>query len=493
MNMKLKKKRFLGVLSMVICLSLLGNIPAYAAGKTVEAFKNNTYEGTSDCKKFVNGIKQQVPSYKSTLKQKTGISLKSFKGKTKAIKYWASHGSSTGRLWGSASGVDFNIHDIANFKWSGKNLEFVFLAACYQLSGDKNRGKYANAMIGNKAVRVICGYHEKAPGAGTNKDGAVVDNFMSYAKTGESVKSSWILANKKYGNNNYLVLTHKGNVQYSRFEGFPGNTYSRPGAGSTTILRFSSAKPNGVTQPRNLSANLKLGGETDGIDIAIPNYAIKATDVDVSVKGDMDVTVLSDDGGTTTLNGEVKDQGVEITADEAEDKSAEWINQAFEGVNFTDFNNGNLELREIVAAEVDLDGNSQNEVEETVAYDVTYEYTFDGIPVKGDFYSAIVDAPGVVSSMVNHNEYEIIPSQRTVQLSLEDALKALENEVKGSGGLRISTFAAEDAVMPEALDVNVAFCDSDNDGIFEPSYIFDLTDGSSYQVNSMTGECLSND
>lgn len=57
MNMKLKKKRFLGVLSMVICLSLLGNIPAYAAGKTVEAFKNNTYEGTSDCKKFVNGIK----------------------------------------------------------------------------------------------------------------------------------------------------------------------------------------------------------------------------------------------------------------------------------------------------------------------------------------------------------------------------------------------------------------------------------------------------
>ena len=88
---------------------------------------------------------------------------------------------------------------------------------------------------------------------------------------------------------------------------------------------------------------------------------------------------------------------------------------------------------------------------------------------------------------------KIIPSQRTVQLSLEDALKALENEVKGSGGLRISTFAAEDAVMPEALDVNVAFCDSDNDGIFEPSYIFDLTDGSSYQVNSMTGECLSND
>lgn len=478
---------------MVVCVSLLGTTPSYAAGKTVEAFKNNSFEGKSDCKKFVDGIKGQDSSYKSTYK-KTGITLNHFKRKSKAIKYWSSHGSTAGRLWGTASGVDFNIYKIGDFKWSGSNLEFVFLAACYQLYGDENRGQYANAMIGDKAVRVICGYHEKAPGAGPKKDGAVVDYFMSYAKTGESVKSSWILANKKYGNNNYLVLTHKGNAQYSRFEGFPGSTYSRPGAGSTTILRFSSAKPNGVTQPRNLATNLKLGGETDGIDIAIPNYTIKATDIDVRVKEDMDVTVLSDNGGTTTLNGEVKDQGVEMTADEAENKSVEWLNEAFEGVNTTDFDNGNLEIREIVAAEVDLDGNSQNEIEETVAYDVTYNYTFDGIPVKGDFYSAIVDDTGVVSSLVNHNEYEMIPSQRTAQLSLKDALKVLENEVKGSEVLRTAVQdESVEAEIPEASNVDVAFCDNDNDGIYEPSYVFGLTDGSSYQVNSLTGECLSND
>ena len=40
--MKLKRKKSLSILSMVICLSLLGNIPTYAAGKTVEAFKNNS-------------------------------------------------------------------------------------------------------------------------------------------------------------------------------------------------------------------------------------------------------------------------------------------------------------------------------------------------------------------------------------------------------------------------------------------------------------------
>lgn len=490
--MKLKRKNFFGILSMSICLSLLGNIPVYAAGKTVEAFKNNTFTGTSDCRKFVNGIKGQVPSYTATLKEGAGISISDFQRKTKAIKYWASHGSSSGRLWGTASGVDFNIHNIGNFKWSGSNLEFVFLAACYQLSGDKNRAKYANAMVGDKAVRAICGYHEQAPGAGTNKDGAVVDHFMSYAKTGESVKSSWILANKKYGNNNYLVLTHAGNAQYSRFEGFPGSTYSRPGAGSTTILRFSSANPGGVPQPRNLSADLEIGRNADGIDIAIPNYAIRATDVDINVKEDMNVTVLSDDGGTTTLNGEIKEQGVEITADEAENKSVEWINRAFNGINFTEFDNGNMEIREIVAAEVDLDGNSQNEVEKTVAYDVTYNYTFDGIPVKGDFYSAIVDDTGVVSSLVNHNEYEKMPSQRSAQLSLEDALRVLESEVEGDS---VSMAVTRDASMrtpSDISDVEVAFCDGDNDGIFEPAYIFELTDGSSYQINSFTGECLSN-
>ena len=209
----------------------------------------------------------------------------------------------------------------------------------------------------------------------------------------------------------------------------------------------------------------------------------------------MDVTVLSDDGGTTTLNGELKDQSVEITADEAENRTAEWLNEAFEGVNFTDFDNGNLELREIVAAEVDLDGNPQNEVEKTVAYDITYNYQFEGVPVKGDFYSAIVDDTGVVSSLVNHNEYEVIvPSQRRTQLSLEDALKTLENAVKGSAVLRMATpDTSMETAMPDVSNVDVAFCDSDDDGIFEPSYIFELTDGNSYQVNSLTGECLSNE
>jgi len=71
---------------------------------------------------------------------------------------------------------------------------------------------------------------------------------MEYAKTGESVKSSWIKANEYVAglNNNqkdalaanYAVLTHYGDVQYSRFPGFPGNTYGRPDSSSKKILRF---------------------------------------------------------------------------------------------------------------------------------------------------------------------------------------------------------------------------------------------------------------
>lgn len=66
--MKLKRK-LSGFLSMVVCVSLLGTTPSYAAGKTVEAFKNNSFEGKSDCKKFVDGIKGQDSSYKSTYKK----------------------------------------------------------------------------------------------------------------------------------------------------------------------------------------------------------------------------------------------------------------------------------------------------------------------------------------------------------------------------------------------------------------------------------------
>lgn len=124
-------KRYVKAISVLLVgMMIFGQSSScQAAGKTIEAFKNNKYSTqSSDCQVMIFGIKNQVPAYTYVYKNKNSspkISKADFTGKNKAIKYWASHGSNSGQLWGD-SGVNFNVTSINNFKWSGGNLEFVF-------------------------------------------------------------------------------------------------------------------------------------------------------------------------------------------------------------------------------------------------------------------------------------------------------------------------------------------------------------------------------
>ena len=401
MRYRLELKLITVMMSIVLMVS--NNLNCFAAGKTIEAFKNNNYKGTSDCEEMINGVKGQDSSYTSAFKgPNNSISLSDFTGKTKAIKYWASHGSNAGKLWGNSK-VSIDIMRINNFTWSGSNLEFVFLAACNQLDGaNKNpRAKYAKAMLGNNAVRVICGYHESAPQAGAHHDAAVVRNFIAKAKTGESVKSSWILANQIYGSSNYCVLTHSGNVQYSRFEGFPGTTYNRPGVRSKSILRFSSANQGGTQQ---LFSSLRTSIQ----NMDIPDYSLKAMDKNITINPDTETTVLKLDNYITTQNGEISDKEISISEQQAIQLAQNWIDNIYLGVDLSDFNNAEFSINPIVMAEVDLDGNVDNEVETCVAYDISFKGTYNGIPIEGEKYCAVVDSSGIISSAVCHRDYEMV-------------------------------------------------------------------------------------
>ena len=466
------------IIITVAALLLSNSINVFAAGKTIEAYKNNSYIGTSDCEVMINGVKSQVPSYTSTFKNKNsnpGITQSDFTGKAKAIKYWASHGSNSGALWGD-SGVSFNIMNISNFKWSGSNLEFVFLAACNQLDGANQnpRAKYANAMIGNKAVRVICGYHESAPPAGTNHDAAVATNFIAKAKTGESVKSSWIQANQIYGSANYCVLTHSGNVQYSRFEGFPGLTYSRPGSSSTTILRFSAANPGGTNQP------LTSGGSSFSTliqELDIPDYSLKAKETTISVVSTVKTTVLKLDSYLTTQNGEIGDEEVKLSEDEALSQAKEWIEYTFDGVSLDDFEGAELTILPIVMAEIDLDGNVENEKEVNVAYDISFKSSFDGTPIFGDQYCVIVDDSGIVSSAISHRNYEKIENDTKEELKKEEI-----NE----------KFSAQDIDLETVEDLSVAFMDDDGDGVYDPVISVKTADGKTTSLNTVSKELFVN-
>lgn len=219
---------------------LLCPVKSNAEGKTIGAYKCTTHEGKgSDAKTIYNGVKDKGYSGQNLDASANKITSTHFYDTSKTIKYWSSHGLASGNLFGDAKyDVDFNIKK--SFSWANGKLEFVFLAACNQLNKDGGPLKiYAKAMLGAKAVRVICGYHSKAPAGGDNM---VAKEFMKIAKSGESVKSSWIKANEYVAGlkgkekdplaANYAVLTHSGNVQYSRFPGFSGNTYKRPNSSS---------------------------------------------------------------------------------------------------------------------------------------------------------------------------------------------------------------------------------------------------------------------
>lgn len=453
----------------------------FAAGKTIYCYKANNYTGTSDAKTMYDGVRGQVSSYTGGVKT-SNITSSDFYDKTKCIKYWASHGYNSRYLTGDHM---TGFYYTNNFKWSGGNLEFAFLAACNQLDGNGSnpRATYANAMLGSSAVRTVCGYHEYAPAAGPNGDAKVAQYFINYAKTGESVKSSWILANTDFGDLDYCVLTHSGDVQYSRFEGFPGLTYTRPGSSSSTILRFTSLYPNGTTQPTTISAETPIELQNDlaaQLNVSLPNYSIKATPVNTTVKETVDTTVLANDSGLKTLNGEIKDTEISMSDNRLESIANEWVNSTYTGIDATDFSDKDVVISEIKVAEVNLDGDASKEDEKTVAYHVRYNNKFNGIPVKGDHFYAIIDDSGVVSSSINHNDYQIVANTAKANaISSNDAASFLAKEIESNAILA--------AASTSVTGIGVSFCDDDGDGIFDPAYVFEMADGNTYTVNSLSG------
>ncbi len=472
----MKKKR---ILTMIIaCMLLMSNtFICSAATKTAVGLKNNDCTGTSDAQSFVNGIKGYDSGYTTEYKAPSQVKESDFWSKSHTIKYWASHGSNEGKLWGGANSVSVDIFS-KPFSWAGGELEFVFLASCKQLDGSNNnpRSKYANAMIGDKAVRVICGYHESAP---SSIDKKVADKFIEYAKTGESVKSSWILANKYYKDQGYstgvyCVLTHSGNVQYSRFPGFPGSTYTRPGSSSTKILRFSSANPNGTEQAHSLESN-------ELANIEVPMYALKPTPVQLNATDNMNMTVMRDENNLMLVGTEIGDQQVTITAAEAAERCKTQLNDAI--TNYSEISMGTAmeAVTPIVMAEVNLDGGDEQEV--TVAYDISFKNTYEGLEIVGDYMTGIVDDSSTAYLAGNWNEMEKVD---LVQRSaIVDYNTAYNQVIQNAGSLAGAARSSDSTGVSSA---KLAFALNESTGYYEPTWVFNMDDASVYGVNCLSGE-----
>ena len=247
-------------------------------------------------------------------------------------------------------------------------------------------------------------------------------------------------------------------------------TYTRPGSSSTTILRFSAANPGGTNQP------LTSGGSSFNTfiqNIDIPNYSIKATNNDISVKSDVKTTVLKMDDYMTTQNGEIGDKKVQISDKKAVSMAKKWLTDVYSGVTIDDFKDAELSVIPIVMAEVNLDGHSENEKEVIVAYDISFNSRFNGIPIQRDRYCAIIDDNGVSSSAVCHRKYEVLKHDES------------KNNDKDTIKERLRSFGVNIESIEKA---SISFMDEDGDGIFDPVISVKTSDGTTTMYNAISGK-----
>ena len=496
----MRRRKFPIICTIVAMCLLINNfsVVCSAAGKTVAGYKSTYYSGTADAYEMVYGVKNYDSGYSTTYKEADQVSKSDFYDKSKTIKYWAAHGNNTGSVWGESNSTSINVFsDYNDFSWAGGNLEFVFLAVCKQLDGlgSNPRAEYARAMIGDNAVRTICGYHEAAP-SGIDDD--IARKFLEYAKTGESVKSSWMLANTYYADRgwscrDYLVLTHSGDVQYSRFEGFPGLTYSRPNSSSTTILRFSSTGSN--TQPLSEPTTVHGLQIFDNIDelmnTEIPSVSLMADPYYPSISRSVDQTTFTDGHAVSSISKEIGDTSVSMSEADALSRAQSWFEQECSNLPSDVARTADIDVTPIIMAEVNLDGGPEQE--HIIAYSVNKGNTYNGIPILGDHCNVILDDDGTVFTSIQWSDYSEIENDisRSAEysVSFEDAAAAVRNYLNTSGKYLCSIEGAESAlnngIPVETVELVYAF--NNETETYQPCWRFMIRGYAAILVNCFSG------
>lgn len=441
-----------------------------------------------------------------------------FDDSDRTVMYWSAHGNSSGNMWGyngpfnalstlNISGTDSDwenpSHTITTSDWDG-DIEFAFISACNQLHSNV-RYKYARSMLGTNRVRVISGYHDYAPGPPC--DGYISQKFEEYADASQSVKYSWIQANEYWAGqgytnpNHWCVLTHSGNVQYSRMPGFGGTQYDRPGTSTASILRFSQLYPNGTPQPLNSGRNDELVEKAGllincepGVFAYIPDYYLIKYNADISIDITSDIfktmnTVKCESNeGLYTMH-ELGDKPIGFSKESAIDLTRNWANEVYNERSYL-FTANLKEVIPLVVAEVDLDGNDIAEKEELFAYSVRFANMYDGIRIRDNFFLALVDNEGIASSMLRWNNF----SKSTAKQIIEQPL----SYEKAIGILSDSIYDNPDPAMQVSNDsitinnVEIVFSDEiTKNGEYHPTWQFDIADGTTILIDCFDNQVLS--
>ena len=109
------------------------------------------------------------------------------------VLYWSGHGGSNGNNATlnitHNSSKWFNTFDAADKCKNTYDLKVAIIAACYQFNGNGLRGKWVE-ITKNSGLKVLAGYHEKAPASTDTKDSdgvfSVIDRWSEISEIDSS-------------------------------------------------------------------------------------------------------------------------------------------------------------------------------------------------------------------------------------------------------------------------------------------------------------------
>lgn len=138
----------------------------------------------------------------------------------------------------------------------------------------------------------------------------------------------------------------------------------------------------------------------------------------------------------------------------------------------------------IVMAEVKE--KSSQEVEVPIAHVVSYDNTYNGVPLLGDTFTTIIDDTGVIYGNYKwHEVIGIVPVSTAENLTTVDFQTAL-NQAQAF----IQAHSSAQSACVDACEITRAalvFSPSQTDGIYTPTWVFDTTDEQRVLVDCITG------
>lgn len=379
------------------------------------------------------------------------------------VLYWSGHGVSSGN-----SGLalpdnqdSFKATKVATSDWTENSLRVAVFASCWTL--DSTPRTVWTQVMRDTNLRVVAGYHEKAPGSSSTEDVAIAKKFFNYLENYKngSARYAWKKANGS-GQAWCVLVYHKEGTEMLNYP-MPGfGTYSGPTpTSSTPIYRYSNAKPNGTLQKSSAIA---------------PNINSLPYEIEVSPSIlSLNLSVLGRGKISTTQDSQTnairEDRMVPMGESEVISQAKDALKSLGLAANM--LKNAEISPNLLAIAEVTESGEGPEMI---VGGDVEFTQTFNGVPIHNNSVTIGIDALGVFEVT---NQLKTVFASDTPARSAQSYLSpnsAASNAVAANGGGR-------------AKKTSHVYADNGS-GSYVLSYLVELEDGTEYTVDCRTGSAI---